>query len=405
MAVGLIPPDNLLAIDGIAMATCSAGLYTNKSRDDMVLFQLREGTSVAAVFTRNRFCAAPVIVAKDHLTRNNPRYLLINAGNANAGTGEQGLVDARKLCTSLAASCHCDLEQVLPFSTGVIGEYLPIDAMTSCLPALINGLSPDNWGMAAEAIMTTDTVAKAVSLQTEVGGKKVTFTGIAKGAGMIKPNMATMLAYVATDACIDNAILQQAVQQVVNKSFNRITVDGDTSTNDAFVVMATGTVGNEPVSTDEDKKRLFSCLDEICTWLAQAIVRDGEGASKFVTIHVQNGINSEDCLAIAYQVAHSPLVKTALNASDANWGRILAAVGSTEVDSIDIKQLTIWLDDVCIVTNGQRAPEYTEERGQAVMSGAEPVITIDLQSGTHSETVWTTDLSHDYVTINAEYRT
>ncbi len=405
MAVGLVPPDNLLAIDGIALATCSAGIYNNKSRDDMVLFELSEGTSVAAMFTQNRFCAAPVIVAKDHLAQNNPRYLLINAGNANAGTGEQGLADTRELCTSLAANCSVNVEQVLPFSTGVIGEYLPVEAMTSSFPELKNKLSPDNWRMAAEAIMTTDTIPKAVSLQAEIGGQTVTFTGIAKGAGMIKPNMATMLAYIATDACIDNTVLQQASQQAVNRSFNRITVDGDTSTNDSFVVMATGAAGNKPVNTDEDKQAFVSCLDEICIWLAQAIVRDGEGASKFVTINVQNGLSKADCLAIAYQVAHSPLVKTALNASDANWGRILAAVGSTGVDSIDIKQLKIWLDDVCIVTNGQRSPDYTEEQGQAVMSRAEPVITIDLQSGTHSETIWTTDLSHDYVTINAEYRT
>lgn len=407
MAVGLKSPGNLLVVEGISLSACSAGIYVNKKRNDMTLLQLQEGTTVAAVFTRNRFCAAPVTVARQHLDETNPRYLLINAGNANAGTGEQGINDARTLCNRLADMCGCGGNEVLPFSTGVIGEYLPLEKMGAALEPLVKGLSANNWLTVAEAIMTTDTIAKASSLRCEVGGKTVTFTGITKGSGMIKPNMATMLAYVATDASVEKAILQQALNEAVNQSFNRITVDGDTSTNDACVLMATGAAGNKTIcSTDgEDYRAFVTALVSLCSELAQAIVRDGEGATKFVTINVRNGASQPDCLAIAYQIAHSPLVKTALTASDANWGRILAAVGNANASNIDINTLTLWLDDVCIVENGQRAAGYTEARGKAVMARAEIAVVVDLNVGNAEETVWTTDLSHEYIKINAEYRT
>lgn len=373
----------------------------------MTLLQLQEGTTVAAVFTRNQFCAAPVTVARQHLGETNPRYLLINAGNANAGTGEQGINDARTLCTRLATLCGCNSNEILPFSTGVIGEYLPVEKMSAALDSLVKGLSANNWLTTAEAIMTTDTIAKASSLRCDVGGKTVTFTGITKGSGMIKPYMATMLAYVGTDASIKKAVLQQALNSAVNQSFNRITVDGDTSTNDACVLMATGAASNNTISSSdgEDYRAFVTALTNLCSELAQAIVRDGEGATKFVTITVRNGASQQDCLAIAYQIAHSPLVKTALTACDANWGRILAAVGNANASNIDINALTLWLDDVCIVENGQRAAGYTEAQGQAVMARAEITITVDLQVGNVEETVWTTDLSHEYIKINAEYRT
>lgn len=407
MAVGLKPPGDLLTVEGISLSTCSAGIYVNKKRNDMALLQLQEGTTVAAVFTRNQFCAAPVIIARQHLAETSPRYLLINAGNANAGTGEQGINDARTLCARLAALCKCNSNEILPFSTGVIGEYLPVEKMSAALDSMVKGLSANNWLSTAETILTTDTIAKASSLRCDVGGKTVTFTGITKGSGMIKPNMATMLAYVATDASIEQTVLQQALNSAVNQSFNRITVDGDTSTNDACVLMATGAAGNNTISSSnsEDYLAFVTALTDLCTELAQSIVRDGEGATKFVTITVRNGASQQDCLAIAYQIAHSPLVKTALTACDANWGRILAAVGNANAGNIDINALTLWLDDVCIVENGQRAAGYTEAQGQAVMARAEITIIVDLQVGNVEETVWTTDLSHEYITINAEYRT
>ena len=407
MAVGLKEPTDLLPVAGVELASCSAGIYNNKQRDDITLIKIAEEGIVTAVFTKNQFCAAPVVLAKQHLQFLNPRYLLINAGNANAGTGERGVQDARSICNTLAGMMDVQTEEILPFSTGVIGEYLPLEKMQQSLPVLVERLDPDAWLGAAKAIMTTDTIAKAASRVCEVDGKKITLTGITKGAGMIKPDMATMLAFIATDICIDKSLLQQALNSAVNLSFNRVTVDGDTSTNDACVLMATGKALNSRITNQNDPLFLKFCteLKELCCELAQSIIRDGEGATKFVTIRTKGGSSKEDCLAIAYRVAESPLVKTALTASDANWGRILAAVGSAGVKNLDINQVTIYLDDVCIVKEGQRPADYREEQGQGIMQQSEITITIDLQQGNVEETLWTTDLSYEYIKINAEYRT
>lgn len=403
MSVGLIEPDILLPIKGIRLAAVSAGIKKNKNKD-LVLIELAENSACAAVFTKNKFCAAPVILAKKNIAAASPRYLLINSGNANAGTGKQGVEDANASCQLVAKQTGCSAQEVLPFSTGVIGESLPVEKIAMALSSVFDLLAEDNWISAAHGIMTTDTKLKGISRQFELQGKTVTITGLSKGAGMIQPNMATMLAYVGTDAAIDQALLQECLQNAVSLSFNSITVDSDTSTNDACVLMATGQAGNSKlVEKNADYLKLFNAVSEVCLYLAQAIIRDAEGATKFVTLQVASSASLEDARQVAYTVAHSPLVKTALFACDPNWGRILAAVGRAGVE-FDIDKIKIYLGDVCIVSNGGRDPEYTEEQGQQVMNQDEILIRIELNTGEYQASIWTSDLSYDYVKINAEYR-
>lgn len=405
MAVGLEPPAQLHPIAGVRLGTAAAGIRKS-GKPDLLLMELAEGTTVAAVFTRNQFCAAPVIVARQHLEASGlPRALLVNAGNANAGTGDAGIEAARRSCRAVGAQLDCEAQQVLPFSTGVIGEPLPVDRIEAGLPAAFADCSEDNWLAAARAIMTTDTVAKGVSVRREVDGSAFTVTGIAKGAGMIRPDMATMLAYVATDAKVPTALLQQVLVGGVNRSFNRITIDGDTSTNDACVLVATGKGDVKVTGPGPALDALRDVVNEVCTQLAQAIVRDGEGATKFVTVTVEQGATHEECLQVAYTIAHSPLVKTALFASDPNWGRILAAVGRAGLTDLDVQRVSIHLDQVCIVDRGGRAGTYTEEQGRAVMAQEEILIRVQLGRGEAAEQIWTSDFSYDYVRINAEYRT
>ena len=387
----------LMPVDGIRLAAGSAGIY-GKPRDDLALFEICDGAGVSAVFTRNRFCAAPVAVARDHLKCGPARYLLVNAGNANAGTGARGVDDAMQVCAALADRAGCAPEAVLPFSTGVIGEYLPVDNICHALPGLVGNLADDAWPDCARAVMTTDTRPKGCSVQFAVGEETVTVTGIAKGAGMIKPDMATMLAFVATDAAVSQGALDRMLKTAADQSFNRICVDGDTSTNDACVLVATG-------KRAAAYEQLEAIVTEVCIELAREIVRDAEGATKFVTIRVENAGSEAQCAAIAEAVSTSPLVKTALFASDPNWGRILAAVGRSGTGELDINRVSLYLDDVCVVRNGARAGDYTEEKGTAVMQKDEIDIRIDLNTGSASACYWTCDLSHDYVTINAEYRT
>ncbi len=403
MAINLIEPESLLPVNGIRLAAISAGIKKNQS-DDLVLIELAENSQCAAVFTQNKFCAAPVTVAKKHLQMKPPRYLLINSGNANAGTGKQGMQDALNTCALVARQSGCDIEAVLPFSTGVIGENLPVHKIESALPTLHEQLFDDNWLGAGRGIMTTDTKLKAISRQIEIQGKVITVTGLSKGAGMIQPNMATMLAYIATDVAIDNDLLQQCLISAVNSSFNAITVDSDTSTNDACVLMATGLAGNEVITQENaDYQKLSKVIGEVCMYLAQAIIRDAEGATKFVTLQVNSASSVKDARQVAFTVAHSPLVKTALFASDPNWGRILAAVGRAGID-FDINKIQIFLGDICIVSNGGRDAAYTEEQGQKVMNQEEITIRIELHTGEQSACIWTSDLSYDYVKINSEYR-
>jgi len=404
MAVGpaTLPP--LHPVKGFRLGIASAGIK-KPGRKDLVLMELAEGSSVAGVFTRNAFCAAPVRICKEHLNRADARYLLVNTGNANAGTGEQGMQDALRCCEAVAETCQVAVETVLPFSTGVIGEPLPVEKILAALDAAKANLSGDNWEAAAEGIMTTDTRPKAASEQFEYQGKTVTLTGISKGSGMIMPNMATMLGYVATDAEIPQPLLQQWLSRETERSFNRITVDGDTSTNDACMLVATGASGVLIDGTDPELAELFTAaLERVMLDLAQAIVRDGEGATKFVEVRVDAAASTREALDVAYTIAHSPLVKTALFASDPNWGRILACVGRAGVENLDLDALQIYLNDVCIVEQGGRAASYTEEAGQAVMDGEEILIRVVLNRGEVTERVWTTDLSHDYVSINADYR-
>jgi glutamate N-acetyltransferase/amino-acid N-acetyltransferase len=372
-----------------------------------VVIELCENAACAAVFTRNAFCAAPVTVARTHLAQSAPRLLLINTGNANAGTGAQGLNDARACCEALAQLGGCSANEILPFSTGVIGEPLPVNKIQAGLRTAYANLDPAGWNDAAHGIMTTDTVAKGSSRQINIDGVVITVTGIAKGSGMIRPDMATMLAFIATDAGISPAVLQHCLEQAMPASFNRITVDGDTSTNDACVLIATGksTVPCINSHTDPAYHLISAAVTEICAELAQAIVRDGEGATKFITVEVNGGASEAECAAVAYSVAHSPLVKTAFFACDPNWGRILAAVGRAGLTDLDIENITIHLDEICIVQHGARAAEYTEQQGQDVMNREEITVRIELGRGTHSATVWTCDFSYDYVRINAEYRT
>lgn len=382
----------------------TAAQIRKAGRNDLVLIEICDGAHTAAVFTRNAFCAAPVIIAKQHLAAIPPRYLLINSGNANAGTGEQGLHDAQASCAHVAAQTRCQAKEVLPFSTGVIGEPLPVQKIAQALPMLAQGLSADAWAQAAQAIMTTDTRPKIVSKQFTLCGKTCAITGIAKGAGMIRPNMATMLSFIATDAGVTAAQLQSCLRHAMTLSFNRITIDGDMSTNDSCVLIATGK-SNAVVKSNDDLQTLQDAVNAVCAELAQAIVRDGEGATKFISIEVKQGKDEAECLQVAYAIAHSPLVKTAFFASDPNWGRILAAVGYAGVEHLDISKINIYLDEVCIVEHGGRAAAYTEAQGQAVMKQPDISVRVQLGRGDAHASVWTCDLSHEYVRINAEYRT
>ena len=392
-------------VPGFRLGTTCAGIKKVERRD-LVVMELAEGSTVAAVFTQNAFCAAPVIVARKHLIQTSPRYLLTNTGNANAGTGEQGIADAEACCDALARSADCAREEVLPFSTGVIGEALSLDKICKGIPDAYAVLSEDGWMDAAHGIMTTDTVPKGASRQININDQQVTITGIAKGSGMIRPDMATMLAYIATDAKVDSDDLQSSLQNAAEQSFNRITVDGDTSTNDACLLVATGQSGASVIkSRSQDYDVFCGAVREVCEQLALAIVRDGEGATKLITVQVEEGRDEAECLQVAYTVAHSPLVKTAFFASDPNWGRILAAIGRSGVQDLDVKQIRIFLNEVCIVSGGGRDSQYREELGQAVMNASEITVKILLGRGNSSERVWTCDLSYDYVRINAEYRT
>jgi glutamate N-acetyltransferase/amino-acid N-acetyltransferase len=397
-------------IPGLRLGTACAGIK-QPDRRDLVVFELCEAASVAAVFTRNAFCAAPVIVARDHLAKAKPRYLLINTGNANAGTGEQGLADALTCCGALAQATGCAREAVLPFSTGVISESLPVTAITSAVPAALGTLDENAWADAAQGILTTDTVPKGASCQLEIDGHSVTVTGISKGSGMIRPDMATMLAYIATDASVPQPVLQACLVRAVNQSFNRITVDGDTSTNDACVLMATGKSQAVVEQTEGDSfAALCAAITDVCEQLALAIVRDGEGATKLITVSVEAGANERECQQVAYTIAHSPLVKTAFFASDPNWGRILAAVGRAGLTDVDINRIELYLasanmGDVCLARNGGRDPDYREALGQQVMDQTEITVRVVLNRGSAEARVWTCDLSYDYVRINAEYRT
>ncbi len=414
MATGSGKFPQMHPVPGFRLGTACAGIKT-PGRKDLVVMELSESASVAAVFTQNAFCAAPVTVAKQHLESATPRYLLINTGNANAGTGETGLADAQQSCEVLA-ELQSQLStkalptkvlptKVLPFSTGVIGEPLPMDKLLAGIPEAVKALDENGWADAAEGILTTDTRPKGASLQFNLDGSKdlLTITGITKGSGMIKPNMATMLGFVATDAQIDPELLHRALHLVTNKSFNRITVDSDTSTNDAVVLAATGASG---IVIDESSFEQFVAhLEKVFIELAQSIIRDGEGASKFVSVVVDSAVDSAEAVKVAYCIAESPLVKTALAASDANWGRILAAVGRAGVDNLDVSKVSISLNDVLIVEQGGRAACYSEQAGEQAMAAEDITIQVSLNRGTAAETVWTTDLTYEYVRINAEYRT
>jgi glutamate N-acetyltransferase/amino-acid N-acetyltransferase len=404
MPVNLSAPvaAQLLPVAGVSLGIAEAGIK-RAERKDLLVIKLDEGATVAGVFTTNRFCAAPVIVAKEHLAANKGiRALLVNTGNANAGTGEQGLAAARSSCAELAKLLGCAAEQVLPYSTGVIMEPLPLDKILAGLPQALANLKADNWFDASQAIMTTDIVAKAVSRQVQIGGKTVTVTGMSKGSGMIHPNMATMLGYIATDAAIAQPLLQQIVSEAANRSFNCITVDGDTSTNDALMLIATGKSG---VSINEaNRAAMQAVVSEVATVLAQAIVRDGEGATKFITIQIEGGKDEAECKKIGYAIAHSPLVKTAFFASDPNLGRILAAIGYAGVGDLNVETLKLYLDDVLVAENGGRAASYQETDGQRVMQQSDITIRVQLNRGKVNATLWTCDFSYDYVKINASYR-
>ena len=407
MAVNLSAPraDALHAVPGVRIGVAEAGIR-KANRKDLTVFLLDEGTAVGGVFTQNRFCAAPVQVCREHLARGDIRALVINTGNANAGTGDDGLVRARATCIAAARALHLAPEQVLPFSTGVIMEPLPVDRIEQGLPAAIADAQPAHWLKAAEGIMTTDTLPKAFSRQVQVDGATVTVTGISKGAGMIRPNMATMLGFLATDARIAPALMQPLALRLAEGSFNRVTIDGDTSTNDSFVVIATQKAANAPIeSLDSDEGRqLVAAMEAVARELAQAIVRDGEGATKFITVRIEGGRDEAECKLAAYAIAHSPLVKTAFFASDPNLGRILAAVGYAGIADLDQGLIDLHLDDVHVVVQGGRHPAYREEDGQRVMKQSEITVRVNQHRGTASAIVWTCDLSHDYVSINADYR-
>ncbi len=404
MPVNLAAPaaGSLLPVAGVSLGIAEANIK-RANRKDLLVIKLDEGATVAGVFTTNRFCAAPVIVAREHLvTDKGIRALVVNTGNANAGTGEQGMAAARTTCAELAKLLGCAPEQVLPYSTGVIMEPLPVDKIVAGLPQAIANLKADNWFDASQAIMTTDIVAKAVSRQVQIGGKTVTVTGIAKGSGMIHPNMATMLGYIATDAAIAQPLLQQMVSEAANRSFNCITVDGDTSTNDALMLIATGKSGI--AISDANRTQMQAVVTEVATALAQAIVRDGEGATKFIIIKVDGGQDEAECKKIGYAIAHSPLVKTAFFASDPNLGRILAAIGYAGITDLNVEKLKLYLDDVLVAEHGGRAASYQEADGQRVMQQSDITIRVVLNRGAVSATLWTCDFSYDYVKINASYR-
>jgi glutamate N-acetyltransferase/amino-acid N-acetyltransferase len=405
MAVGDLKMPVMQPVKGVRIGIAESYIrYQN--RRDLVVFELAEGSTTAAVFTQNSFCAAPVLVARAHLDQIDPRYLVINTGNANAGTGAQGIKNSQETCTALARLTQTIDSQVLPFSTGVIGEQLPIDRLVAGLPAALKGLNENGWVEAAHGIMTTDTLPKGASEILMMNGEMYTITGISKGAGMIRPNMATMLSFVATDAPIAQDILQALLTTAVNQSFNRITIDGDTSTNDACVLVATGTASGQPLTanTDERYSDFEAAFNRIFLRLAQLIVRDGEGATKFMTVRVEGGLNTQECCDVAYRVAHSPLIKTAFFASDPNWGRIVCAIGNAGVPDLDVTQVQVYLDHTQIVKDGGANPDYTEAEGAAVMAQPEIVIGIDLGRGDAVDTVWTCDFSYDYVKINADYR-
>ncbi len=406
MPVGLRAPDNLLPVAGIRWGTACAAIRQSQ-RDDIALLECAPGTRCAAVFTRNRFVAAPVQVARNHLGNGPVRALIVNSGCANAGTGDAGYRDARQICQAVAAQLNVAPEQVLPFSTGVIGERLPVDRMLVGLRRCSERLREKDWLPAARAIMTTDTVPKGCSVQTVLGGQTVTITGIAKGSGMICPDMATMLSYIATDASVTQAVLQACLEQALARSFNRITVDGDTSTNDACVVLATGVASHASITTLDQAEYLqfAQALESVAATLAKAIIRDAEGATKFVEIEVAGGASETDCLQVARTVAHSPLVKTAFYASDPNWGRLLAAVGRSGIADLDMSRVNMHINQHSIVAGGEVSPTYTEEVGQSAMAAEELLVSINLGAGDRKATVWTCDLSNEYVRINAEYRT
>jgi glutamate N-acetyltransferase/amino-acid N-acetyltransferase len=398
-------PSSLHPVKGVRLGVAEAGIR-KANRKDLTLITLPAGSRVGGVFTRNRFCAAPVTVAKAHLAAGEVRALLINTGCANAGTGEDGIARARGSCAHVARLLGCAENQVLPFSTGVIMEPLPLDRLAAGLPACISALGENNWAVAAQGIMTTDTVPKAFSKRISLGGQTVTITGIAKGSGMIRPNMATMLGFMATDADIDAALLQQAASYAAERSFNCVTVDGDTSTNDAFILVATGQSGAATISRSDSPefKQFLDAVTEVALLLAQALVRDGEGATKFITIQVEGGMNETECRKVGYAIAHSPLVKTAFFASDPNLGRILAAIGYAGIDDLEVSGIDLYLDDVQVASAGGRAASYREEDGQRIMKQQEITVRVGLNRGSSVATVWTCDLSHDYVSINADYR-
>jgi glutamate N-acetyltransferase / amino-acid N-acetyltransferase len=402
VAVALQAPTHLTPVAGIRLATCAAGIRY-RGRDDLLLIDAGPDAAVAALFTRNAFCAAPVQVAREHLAGGRPRWLLINAGNANAGTGSAGLEAARATCAALGRALDAPAQAILPFSTGVIGEPLPVARIEAALPALAAGLDPDGWMAAARAIMTTDTVLKGASRTIALDGGTVTVTGIAKGSGMIHPNMATMLAFIGTDAQIDSGLLREQLAAAAELSFNAITVDGDTSTNDALVCMASGASGVS-VQAVADRERFAEALNAVCLQLAEAIVRDGEGATKFVRVSVQAARDRDEARRVAEAVALSPLVKTALFASDPNWGRILAAVGRAGVEDFRIERVRIAVNGVDIVSEGGRNPAYTEAAGQQAFGEDEIDIVIDLARGGAGYRKYTCDFSYDYVRINADYR-
>ena len=412
MPVKLNSPEavSLLPVKGVQLGFAEAHVR-KPNRKDVLVMTLVEGSKVAGVFTLNQFCAAPVILCKDFLAQKSGiRALLVNTGNANAGTGEEGLNRAKQTCVALSGLLNLQANQILPFSTGVILEPLPVDKVIAGLPAAIANLKEDNWLNAAEAIMTTDIVAKGTSRQIQLGGKTVTITGISKGSGMIHPNMATMLGYIATDAAVSQSALESIIQYAVNKSFNCITVDGDTSTNDSLILMATNLAGNAEINEDDVKSAsadfiaLRDAMTDVAIELAQAIVRDGEGATKFMTVKIEGGRDEAECRKVAYAIAHSPLIKTAFFASDPNLGRILAAIGYAGVDNLDVSALKLYLGDVLVAENGGRAAAYLEEQGSAVMKEPEILVRVDLARGNASCTVWTCDFSYDYVKINADYR-
>jgi len=411
MAVNLTSPDpkTLLPVAGVQLGIARAGIRKS-GRRDLLLIRLDEGAQVAGVFTQNRFCAAPVVVARQHLSMNDPgrsiRALVINTGVANAGTGKEGLVRARQTCADAAGLLGCEATQVLPFSTGVIMEPLPADRIAAGLPACVVALKADAWAEAAEAIMTTDTLPKAASRQFPVGNSTITITGIAKGAGMIHPGMATMLGFVATDARISQPLVKAAVSHAAQRSFNCITVDGDTSTNDSFMLIATGKAEMSEITDAKSAEYLAfrEAVTSVAIQLAQAIVRDGEGATKFITVSVEAGRNEDECRKVAYAIAHSPLIKTAFFASDPNLGRILAAIGYAGIADLEVEGIELYLDDVLVAQHGGRHPGYQEADGQRVMKQAEITVRVVLNRGRASAVVWTCDLSHDYVSINADYR-